>query len=119
MLKSIINKFTSLVKEFNQPLNCSEKEIDSYLNEKGIVCQNTEKVVKVEKKVINNKESIREEIKYEKESDFVFHIFRTYYNNDKIRNDPNAIIYLRTCTLTEVDSFFKKIGFKNFVARKK
>lgn len=61
---------------------------------------------------------INEELEFEKKSGYSFYIFRTNFDYQRMKNIKEDIGYIKTCGLDELNIFFKKAGFENFIEKK-
>lgn len=103
------NKINSFIKSFNESLNYDDKEIDDYLLKNGVsTIETPKKEVKIDKQ-----EEMDKELQFEKNSNYVFHVFRATYNTVQFKVMPDSIKYVKTYdTEHSFKAFLKKIDFE-------
>lgn len=109
------NKINSFIKSFNESLNYDDKEIDDYLLKNGVsTIETPKKEVKIDKQ-----EEMDKELQFEKNSNYVFHVFRATYNTVQFKVMPDSIKYVKTYdTEHSFKAFLKKIDFERLYDRK-
>ena len=116
MLQKFIDKVSLFIKRFNDPLNADSMDVEAYLFKRGITDSlNKDGVSEANKSVL---QKYSDELSFEKDNDYIFHIFRVCYSNEKLYNIKDTLSYIRSCDLEGLDLFFTKIGIKDFVSRK-
>lgn len=109
------NKINSFIKSFNESLNYDDKEIDDYLLKNGVSTVETPK----EEVKIDKQEEMDKELQFEKNSNYVFHVFRASYNTVQFKVMPDSIKYVKTYdTERSFKAFLKKIDCEELYDRK-
>lgn len=108
MFEAFKNKITSFIKSFNDSLNYDDNEIEEYLSKNGVF-NKKESICQSEKDELINKE-----LSFEKNSGYVFHIFRVNYGSDSLKNESETLKFVKTCSsVKSFKEFLQKIDFSD------